>query len=471
MSDKHPPLTGPRRERVDDVEREALENIGGIVVDNRRSRPRYFDGRFLAARDLTNDQQYLLTRQADLGRAAGWGIVNGLGVTRNANDTKVRLGRGNGISPAGEPVVLPDDVVVDLFDLRQAQLLDAHLGLRAQKVAASRARTGVFVLALRPVEYTANPRMGYPTSIQGSRQVEDHDIVEATAVTLVPWPTSYSGGPAAVRRAMARDIFLTQAGNGLPADLLPLAVVYLDGVAVRWVDTHLVRRPVGSEQADLLGLGLITRGVRAAQVRQHGAWLREILAGSGGRPISAIDHFDVLPPVGELPAACLDRAQFTQSFFPPEVDVDLSFVPADELPVLIEESLMLPAIDLAAGSEELSGTAVLMLVPVERSMLRRFKANLGNVRRPLTRRIGRVPTARTPLLALSRLRLPTVSAALAEATPTDVATSSWTAMVDYAIAQAASGLIWYARRRNLNYRAEIEGNVVDIDITTLSSAQ
>ena len=56
---------------IDD--REQLINRDVLVGDPRRWRPRWFDGRFLAASDLQGEQNYFLTRQADLGRAGGSG--------------------------------------------------------------------------------------------------------------------------------------------------------------------------------------------------------------------------------------------------------------------------------------------------------------------------------------------------------------------------------------------------------------
>ncbi len=73
---------GSSREQIGLAELTALRASGALVPDERRERPRYFDGRFLAARDLIRDQQYFLTREADLGprrrlgrdqRAAGEG--------------------------------------------------------------------------------------------------------------------------------------------------------------------------------------------------------------------------------------------------------------------------------------------------------------------------------------------------------------------------------------------------------------
>ena len=65
-----------------------LQNDGSLVIDSQRSRPYWFDGRFLAARDLQREQDYFLQRQADLGQAAGFSVIHGLWVdTPAANDT------------------------------------------------------------------------------------------------------------------------------------------------------------------------------------------------------------------------------------------------------------------------------------------------------------------------------------------------------------------------------------------------
>jgi len=462
-------LDKPGRTFLGGEEREAFENAGGMVIaDDRRTRPRYFDGRFLAARDLTADQRYASTRQADLGRAIGSGVVTGLRV-RAPDDapTSLTISAGYALTPSGEVTVLRQDTTVDVFDLARSQLLDGHLGLReSERTAVSSSRRGAFVLALRPVSYSANPRRGYPTSVHGERRTEDHDWVDATAITLVPWPTSHAGGPEAVRRQLAREIFVRQQGQGLVADLVPLAVVYLDSVAVSWVDEHLVRRPVGSDRADPFGLGLIRRGVRAAHVRQFTAHLQERLA-AGGLPAAA-DAFDALPSCGPLPVSSIDPQRFSQSFFPAECDVDLSFVPRDELPTLLDQGLDLAPIDLGAGSEALAGTSLLVLVPVERSLFRRFEATLSQVRRPLARRVSRLPVKRSPLLALSRLKLPSVLEAIDQASPATTETAAWTKLFDQAISAPDFGsLLWWVQRRNLDHRVDVTGQVVAIDVDDL----
>ena len=56
----------------------AAQNNGSLVIDSQRTRPLWFDGRFLAATDLEREQDYFLQRQADLGQAAGFGVIHGL---------------------------------------------------------------------------------------------------------------------------------------------------------------------------------------------------------------------------------------------------------------------------------------------------------------------------------------------------------------------------------------------------------
>ena len=75
---------GAARERIKPKDLAVLRRTGVLIEDARRERPRYFDGRFLAARDLIRDQQYFLTREADLGQAAGSGVALGLFVREAA---------------------------------------------------------------------------------------------------------------------------------------------------------------------------------------------------------------------------------------------------------------------------------------------------------------------------------------------------------------------------------------------------
>ena len=84
----------------------AGQNNGSLVIDSQRTRPYWFDGRFLAARDLEREQDYFLQRQADLGQAAGFGVIHGLWVDTpapndpNAGADTVIIRAGQGLTPA-----------------------------------------------------------------------------------------------------------------------------------------------------------------------------------------------------------------------------------------------------------------------------------------------------------------------------------------------------------------------------------
>src|SRR5271170_2132538 len=83
---------------------------GSALLDSRRTSPLWFDGRFLAGRDLEREQNCFLQREADLGRAPGFGVMQGLTVdavssnSKNTNKTvnadTVVLHSGQGITPA-----------------------------------------------------------------------------------------------------------------------------------------------------------------------------------------------------------------------------------------------------------------------------------------------------------------------------------------------------------------------------------
>ena len=111
--------------------RERLINQQVLFSDPRRWRPRWFDGRFLAASDLQAEQNYFLVRQSDLSRAGGSGIVEGLMVTETADaqsaSERLRIEPGFGVTDTGEMVALSESLVVDPTDIPEMQRLDPGL--------------------------------------------------------------------------------------------------------------------------------------------------------------------------------------------------------------------------------------------------------------------------------------------------------------------------------------------------------
>jgi hypothetical protein len=439
-----------------------------LVGDPRRWRPRWFDGRFLAASDLQAEQNYFLVRQADLGRAGGAGVIEGLLVSETIDTPTgaelLRIDAGEGITDTGELVVLFDALTVNPADVPEMQRVDAAFGLQVIPNESGRTRTGLYILALRPVEWTANPIGAYPTSLTGTRTVEDGTIVEGVAVSLIPYPQQGAEDTAFRRRAsVAREIFVDGRDRGLISGVLPLAMVSLRGNFVEWVDPFLVRRETGAERPAGMDFGFGARGLREAHLLQYQRHLADAMSAGSDQPFAATSYFDALPPVGQFPAATLDADRLTQRFFPAGIDVELSFIPEDELTAVIEESLLVPPIDLTAGVDRLAGTTVVVLVPLardrfaqNRSALPNWDADLPRLR-PVFTDLKAQATPRDLLMA--RLFPPVTAPA------TDSDEQPWRQLLRDALAQP---LLWYVRRRHLPIPTNTAGTAVSANSVVVS---
>ncbi len=317
---------------------------GSTVLDSRRTRPLWFDGRFMAARDLEREQNYFLQREADLGQAPGFGVMHGLLVDQKSTTGQntaagtIVIHAGEGVTPAGEMVTVPNDLTIKLSDLSESQTLDAQLGLSAAPQQPANTRTGLYVIALQPVEYTANPINSYPTTVQGPRSTHPGDIIEATAVSLVPYPNPPTQYAANLQEAaVARQIFLSGNPAALPDSLLPLAVVSLNQGAISWIDPYLVRRDTGPQYTGVT-FGLTDPATQQAYLAQYDTQLQAAVASRQSNGLkanfAATDFFQALPPAGRFPLDAIDTDAFSQTFFPQEMDVRLTILPADEWPAL-----------------------------------------------------------------------------------------------------------------------------------------
>lgn len=468
------------------VLRGALEDMygsGTLILDGLRRRPRYFDGRFLTGADLTRDQDYVRQRQADIARAGGSGVISGLFVDDidSVSGETLRISAGHGVTPSGDLVMLASNRDVPLLDLPVARQLDAVMGLSADPRIPLVNRTGLFLLGLRSVEFTANPIAAYPRSITGQRTIEDGDIIEATAITIVPYP-DHSGAAtlSEARRAVARQIF-TGSSGGVPQDILPLAMIALDRGTVRWIDTAMVRRDLGADSGIQFSLGGRPRAQAEAHVVQHRAHLQDVLAdllARGMPPIfAASQHFSALPAAGQLPVGAVqqDNEGFQQIYFPPAVDVDLAFVPSDEIAALVEESLSLPPVDLDGSPEDLDATGIMILVPVTRQMYQRFASSLPGTTTRTTSdpAMGIKRPAADMLHSLILKRRKSIEAVARDAEAelasetAALETKAWHAAFGEAIAKLPSRdgqppLLWYVRRRSIAYRAKTEGLAIAV---------
>jgi hypothetical protein len=451
--------TGSNRDQLIELREADRDNLLSqhvLVNDSRRQRPRWFDGRFLAARDLANEQNYFLVRQADLGRAGGTGVVEGLTVSQvndaNTKNLLLQIEPGEGMTDTGELVVLRDAVKFDPADVPEIQQLDAAFGLQVIPNEAGRSRTGLYILALRPVEWTANPIAAYPTSLAGPRTVQDGDIIEGTAVSLIQYPIT--GDPNLNRRRAeaAHEIFVNGRDRGLVSGTLPLAMVALQGNVVQWIDPYLVRRDAGAERPVGMDFGFGQRSLREAHLLQYDEHLAAAMTAAASQQFRATAWFDALPSAGRMPSNTLSL-DFTQQYFPPGIGVQLAFVPEDEIPAILEESLLLPPIDLTLNAEDLAGTNVLVLASLPRSEYLASRNLLVGARQQLGSPAIRISAAAS-LLAASLVK--PVQLGLGRV-PRN-AQAVWQDLLQKTLKK---NVVWYVRQRDLPVPANVAPVSVD----------
>lgn len=428
-----------------------------LVVDGRRARPLWFDGQFVTAEVFNQEQSYVLTRQADLGLALGKGVVEGLHVTRAADgDTALLVSPGQGIGGGGEAVVLHEPLRIDLADLSLQRSLAQALGIARTLAPPAESRSGLFVLAASPLEFTSNPVGAYPTSLDGERRLEDSVINEAVLFSLVPYALTGNLPDPEQRRALAaRRIFADGGEPQLPGPALALALLELAGNTVVWLDPDLVRREAGAIKSDAFDLDLAPASRRTAHLRQYQAQLDELVQAHPGAAFPARGRFQVLPAMGRLPAPAVafrtppggGAAVLSQVWFPPAMPVELAPIPEDELPALLEDSFLLPPIDLDADAATQANTPVTVFVPVPRAGFEQVVTDLGgeSARLPPPAPLGTAPSAPRDLL------LSLLGAEAQPAPPPAVDEAAWQALL------AGRTFLWYARRRQLAARDSLVG--------------
>ena len=442
-------------------------NGGSILIDYRRTRPRWFDGRFLKADDLNRESEYFLTRQADLAVSSGTGVVEGLNVS-DCGATRIRISKGYGMTFDGERVFLPNDVDIDIRNIPLAEQLNAELGLSRKPAPSTRSLSGIYIVALRSLSFTANPTASYPVDIEGKRSLKDGDIIEATAITLVPYDypmgvslfakgTNQSILSYQRRAQIAHSIFTELSENTLPSSTLPLAMLDLRRGSVHWVDNNMVRRDMGSVYSDVLGFSFVPRHLRRAHFNQYDEMIGEILNERPGVRFAASEYFISLPSAGRMPSASVDISTLTQYYFPESMDVEISVIPEDELATLVEESLLLPPIPIIGSEDELAAHSVMIFLPVPRQIFYGMTKTLKKVPESVGLRIKPIRSMFKPrdYIEMYRSKLPDFSIpdrsnekALSEV--------SWNSLI------SAQTQLWFVRRRNLNYKDEVTGTAVNV---------
>ncbi len=465
------------REILSEADAKTLQEQGVLAMDPERALPLWFDGRYLTARDLNREQNYFLSRQTAIGKAIGRGVIEGLDVRIDSGvlteGSRLVISAGQGVAFDGAHIILPRDLDVNLADLAVQDAINAQLGLSMNPGASIRSRTGIFVLSLRAVEYTANQTASFPTHVTGERTTHMGDRIEAVAVTLTPYAPIDAPFDSAEARAMATQrIFQGQDAMGTPGHALPLAMLALRNGSVEWLDPYLARRDLVASRRDFLGMGLSQDQLRLSHFNQYQTALSDVVNFyiERGQParFNAEQHFRVLPAAGPLPAACVDPGAQTQIFFPGEVEVELSIVPEDELPSLIDDSFELPPIDLTRPPSERDSLSVMVIAPLPRTVLRSQLKHLGALQRPLKpiSLLGQGPQKPIDKLGTMRIALADVAASLEneDATTPDAWASVIRGLSSFGTGgDGAAPMLWYIRRRTLRENADLESALAPID--------
>lgn len=442
------------REKISSAQLQQFQQEGSVIVDDRRRRPLWFDGRFLDADALDQQQQYYIAKQEDVAQLLGSGVVSGLLVDlveENSRTLVIREGRG--FTPSGKLVLLEEDVIVDMADMARIQEMNLAFELSQKPSPFLSNSSGIFIIALRPVEYTAAPISAYPTEINGQRSVEDSSVFEATAISLIPYTDQGASTELSARRKhISHEIFFNKSQKGQPANVLPLAVVALNMGVVEWLDPYLVRRDMAAQKHELFGLGLSPRVLREAHLLQYQRQLNQILEQRQNTAFSAVEEFLSLPPAGPMPLAAVNIDDFTQTWFPVGIDVELSIIPDDELYMMLDESFSMTPIDLSLTEQQFQGSPVLVLLAVPRHKIRALSLTLPSLINPLKSVAADAVSGNTPIELLTQLGIDDEDLGELES-----ADSVWREAF-----QDAEVQLWYTRRRNINFKTEIIGEPVSV---------
>lgn len=105
-----------------------VSNSNGIVIIPEKSplkRLNYFDGKFLRASDLKDEQDYLRHLVRLSNQAGGFGVVHGFDLTLGGGDT-IDLGPGLGINGDGRVLLLPQGLSISIQELIEKSLQKAQ---------------------------------------------------------------------------------------------------------------------------------------------------------------------------------------------------------------------------------------------------------------------------------------------------------------------------------------------------------
>ncbi|TQV71507.1 hypothetical protein FLL45_20360 [Aliikangiella marina] len=361
--------------------RKGLQRVAD--VDPRLTRSHYFDNRLLTEKDLNRDQLYLDNRLREVGKALGYGVLNGLETAFDSLDGTIQVSPGVAISEAGRVLELTKSLSLDLGD--RASLTGLNHG------GARRLKRGLYAIVVEYSEQATDIAEVFPTDLGETRGFNYDLVTEGVQLSISRLPIPFARQNSLQIRANLAARFFGDSGltGIIPDDSVALGVIAIANDRIQWLDSTLLRQPLrasaqpGDAQMDLY--------------EQYQNLFDDVIAyrqsGSLSTDFPASEYFRLLPPVGSLPKSALDPVTGRQSYFPENYTVSISPVRKSELNLILQESMVLPPLDLALDEPQ----DIVVLAPLNNQ-------DYGHLAQRLERPLN-VDNRKLPHLDLLRLRL------------------------------------------------------------------
>lgn len=357
----------------------ATPTTGTAFSDQSVRSPNFFNGRLLTGGDLSREQKAWHDADAQLGLAIGPGIGFGLEVTRppaSPSAAVVQVSRGVGVAPSGRVLRLGTDPLLTLVQPAGngsssgggSAAFDTCSALPGAPYVAG---DGVFLLTLAPATYAdgaapvlaldaANTRCSTDVWVEAVQlrllRLNGYDATssDANAVAQLRNRVAYDflreDDLQAAHRApgtMADDALATPLrAAGLTDCDVPLAIVYMVGADIVFVDGWAVRRRLGAAAASTpwsAWLGDRAQALAEARFLQFQAQIADTPALLGAAASAALGR---LPPAGVLPGGT-DWRRFLGSRAPVR-EVALA---AGDAPDVLAGALAADAIALSGSAD------------------------------------------------------------------------------------------------------------------------
>ncbi len=363
------------------ITRKGIEKVADI--DPRLTRSHYFDNRLLTAEDLTRDQLYLDGRLREVGQSLGEGVLRGLQVSLDDLDGTITVQQGLAITDAGRVLELSQPLSIDLGE--RADIIERNRGRHR------RFNRALYAVVLRYAEAGSDIAEVFPTDLGEDRDFNFDVISEGVQLSLVPlrFPLAQQN-PLNIRANLMHRLYADNKIEGrLPEDAVALGLLAISNDRPQWLDSEMLRQPlrVEPERGDL------QRDLYRRYQNLFTDVMDERSTGSLSGDFAATDYFRLLPPVGSLPKDSLSPVSGRQGFFPENFNVWTAPIRKAELDLLIEESMVLPPIDLSLDEP----VDIVVLAPLSNSDYGHYAKRLEQ---PLNSSTGKLPN-----LDLLRLRL------------------------------------------------------------------